>query len=115
MQNGYPKAPSGGLQQNYPGNGAAADHQTKCLSWAPLQTLEKVSQPDQPGTEPCQNGPCLKEEDQIMAEGFVPLGAQEQDREKTKEYEMHRREKLALFLALCKATKSFLFLSLPVS
>lgn len=51
---------------------------TKPMCWIPLTILEEVALQGYPGREPYRNGPCRKDENQIIAE-VIPLGAQEQD------------------------------------
>lgn len=109
MQNWYTKAPSGGIQQHYPRCEMEQLQITKPSVLDSIENLKEAALQDQPGTEPHRNCPYLKEEKQIMAEGVVPLGAQEQE----KSSKFIAGEKLTLFLALCKAAKSFLFLSRP--
>lgn len=78
VQNWHTKAPSGGLQQRYPRGGMEELQITKPMCWIPLTILEEVALQGYPGREPFRNGPCRKDENQIIAE-VIPLGAQEQD------------------------------------
>jgi len=55
------------------------------MSWIPVKISEKAALQDQPGAAPHRNSPYLREENQIMAEGVVPLGGQEQGGEMGKE------------------------------
>lgn len=74
MQNWFTKAPSGGLQQHYPRGGEEQLQITKPMCETnvsiPLKILEKVALQDYPGTEPYRNGPCIKDEKQIIAGSY---------------------------------------------